>query len=58
MVEHRTELDKAAGVVIFDSGTGKTTLFGRRPQRHHSRRSAYWSAPLRAVRRGQAHADC
>jgi carboxypeptidase Q len=24
---HRSELDKAAGVVIFDSGTGKTTAF-------------------------------
>jgi hypothetical protein len=24
---HRNELDKAAGVVIFDSGTGKTTAF-------------------------------
>ncbi|MGH9494458.1 MAG: M28 family metallopeptidase, partial [Candidatus Sulfotelmatobacter sp.] len=24
---HRTELDKAAGVVIYDSGTGKTTGF-------------------------------
>jgi carboxypeptidase Q len=24
---HRNELDKAAGVVIFDSGTGKTTTF-------------------------------
>jgi len=26
-VDHRNELDKAAGVVIFDSGTGKTTGF-------------------------------
>jgi carboxypeptidase Q len=26
-VAHRNELDKAAGVVIFDSGTGKTTGF-------------------------------
>jgi Zn-dependent M28 family amino/carboxypeptidase len=26
-VSHRAELDKAAGVVIFDSGTGKTTGF-------------------------------
>ena len=26
-VGHRTELDKAAGVVIYDSGTGKTTGF-------------------------------
>jgi carboxypeptidase Q len=26
-VAHRSELDKAAGVVIFDSGTGKTTGF-------------------------------
>lgn len=32
-MKHRTELDKAAGVIIFDSGTGKTTGFstgGRR----------------------------
>jgi Iap family predicted aminopeptidase len=26
-VAHRNELDKAAGVVIFDAGTGKTTAF-------------------------------
>ena len=26
-VAHRNELDKAAGVVVFDSGTGKTTGF-------------------------------
>jgi len=26
-VDHRNELDKAAGVVIFDSGTGRTTGF-------------------------------
>jgi carboxypeptidase Q len=26
-VAHRSELDKAAGVVIFDAGTGKTTSF-------------------------------
>ena len=26
-VHHRTELDKAAGVIVFDSGTGKTTGF-------------------------------
>ncbi len=32
---HRAELDKAAGVIIYDSGTGKTTAFSdRRPQRH------------------------
>jgi carboxypeptidase Q len=27
VVQHRSELDKIAGVVIFDSGTGKTTGF-------------------------------
>jgi hypothetical protein len=27
VVQHRGELDKIAGVVIFDSGTGKTTAF-------------------------------
>ena len=26
-VVHRNELDKAAGVVVFDAGTGKTTAF-------------------------------
>ncbi len=26
-VAHRSELDKAAGVVVFDAGTGKTTAF-------------------------------
>ena len=26
-VSHRAELDKAAGVIIYDSGTGKTTSF-------------------------------
>jgi len=30
---HRPELDKAAGVVIYDSGTGKTTGFSPAAER-------------------------
>ena len=48
---HRSELDKAAGVIIYDSGTGKTTGFadgGRKDVLDTAKRLI---APLQTVRR-------
>jgi len=45
-VAHRTELDKAAGVVIFDSGTGKTTGFSTGGRKDTVATAAALVAPL------------
>jgi carboxypeptidase Q len=43
---HRTELDKAAGVVIFDSGTGRTTGFSLGGRKDLVNAAASLVAPL------------
>jgi Zn-dependent M28 family amino/carboxypeptidase len=45
-VAHRNELDKAAGVVIFDSGTGKTTGFSTGGRKDVASSAAALVAPL------------
>ncbi|HYK48983.1 MAG TPA: M20/M25/M40 family metallo-hydrolase [Terriglobales bacterium] len=45
-VAHRDELDKAAGVVIFDSGTGKTTGFSTGGRKDVASSAAALVAPL------------
>ncbi len=45
-VAHRNELDKAAGVVVFDAGTGKTTAFSTGGRKDVLAAAAAMLAPL------------
>ena len=54
---HRSELDKAAGVVIFDSGTGKTTAFSTGGRKDVASAAQSMVTSFGAVRRFESGCD-
>src|SRR6202790_5240827 len=55
--EHRPELDKAAGVIIYDSGTGKTTGFSDGGRKDLLATANRLLAPLRQFRLTEVKTD-